>query len=252
MSNASGGSIAGPVWARIMSRIYQNRRMPAAWAPPGGVVSAQVDRRTGMAMDASCPGSGQPYTEYFIHSAPVRQACYPPAQYPQMAGDSLWRDEEAGAWAYQDTLGMGTVGGAGTVSGAGTVGGTGTDLEQRGVHWPELEAQRRRQAAGGAPPAPLPGSVEDPYGTTPPPPRVTGGTRRPPPVEPAPPPPAEPPVASDGQGGGDAGGSRRRPRVIGTPVGGDASSGGGSGSSGGESGTGGSPPPAPPDSSGPV
>ncbi|HEX8830596.1 MAG TPA: PBP1A family penicillin-binding protein, partial [Longimicrobium sp.] len=68
VNNASGGSIAAPVWARIMNRIYQKRRMPAAWQPPGGVVTAQVDRRTGLAMDASCPGSGQAYTEYFIHS----------------------------------------------------------------------------------------------------------------------------------------------------------------------------------------
>ncbi|HEX9939031.1 MAG TPA: PBP1A family penicillin-binding protein [Longimicrobium sp.] len=219
VNNASGGSIAAPVWARIMSRIYQKRRLPAEWAPPGGVVTAQVDRRTGLAMDANCPGSGQTYTEYFIGSAPLRQACYPAAQYPNVAmGDSAWKDEEAGAWAYTDTVGM-------------------SDLEQRGIQWPELEAERRRRAAGGAPPEPLPGQVEEePYTTTPPlvgsgtpPPSTRGNTGRrrttPLPGEPVAggetPEPAEP---------------RREPRVIGTPVGGEGTGTGTTGS--------GTPPPA--------
>ncbi|HEX8245513.1 MAG TPA: PBP1A family penicillin-binding protein, partial [Longimicrobium sp.] len=46
--NASGGTIAAPVWARIMNRIYQHRRMPAAWPVPAGVITEQVDRRTGL------------------------------------------------------------------------------------------------------------------------------------------------------------------------------------------------------------
>jgi len=228
VANASGGSIAAPVWARIMNRIYQKRRMPAAWAPPGGVVEAQVDRRTGLAMDASCPGSGEAYTEYFIHTAPMRQTCYPAAPYPPVAMDSAWVDDEAGAYAYRDTVGM-------------------SDLEARGIKWPELEAQRRRQAAGAPPPEPLPGSVEDPYATAPvgsgsvsTPPRTGETTRRR-----RTPPPAEPPVASDGQDGGAA--PRRQPRVIGEPVGGGSSS---SGGSTGTDGTSGSPPPAPADTSG--
>ncbi|HET7462112.1 MAG TPA: PBP1A family penicillin-binding protein [Longimicrobium sp.] len=216
VANASGGSIAAPVWARIMNRIYQKRRMPAAWTPPGGVVEAQVDRRTGLAMDASCPGSGQAYTEYFIHSAPMRQACYPAAPYPQVAMDSAWVDDEAGAYAYQDTVGT-------------------TDLEARGIKWPELEAQRRRQAAGAPPPEPLPGSVEDPYATAP----VGSGSVQPPPTGETTrrrrtPPPAEPPAASGGQDGQP----RREPRVIGEPVGGS--------SSGGTGGQPVSPPPPPP------
>ncbi|HET7233830.1 MAG TPA: PBP1A family penicillin-binding protein [Longimicrobium sp.] len=236
VNNASGGSIAAPVWARIMNRIYQKRRMPAAWQPPGGVVTAQVDRRTGLAMDASCPGSGQAYTEYFIHSAPVRQSCYPAAPYPQVAGDSAWADEEAGAYAYQDTVGM-------------------TDLEARGVKWPELEAQRRRQAAGAPPPEPLPGSVEDPYtppppvgsGTVPPPSRTQTPRRRTPPPVTAP--PAEPPVAS-GQDDGTSSG--RPPKVLGEPVGGASGTGGSSGNSGGTGGgsSSGGGTTAPPDSTG--
>ena len=132
-----------------MNAVYRGRRMPAAWSPPGGVVTAQVDRRTGMAVDASCPGSGSLYTEYFIHRMPPAQTCYPTAAYPAMVmGDTAWHDDEAGAWSYMDTVGT-------------------TDLQRRGIDWPELEEKRRREAAGAAPRTPLPGNVEDPYGTAP-------------------------------------------------------------------------------------
>ena len=193
VANASGGTLAAPVWARIMNAVYRGRRMPAAWSPPGGVVTAQVDRRSGMAVDASCPGSGDLYTEYFIHRMPPAQICYPTAAYPAMVmGDTAWQDDEGGAWSYVDTAGT-------------------TDLQRRGIDWPELEEKRRREAAGTAPRTPLPGNVEDPYGTAP---RLS-----PPPAPPPPrlgPPPGEPPAAGDGRT--RDGGGRRQPRVIGQPV----------------------------------
>ncbi len=191
--NASGGTLAAPVWARIMNAAYRGRRMPAGWSAPGGVVTAQVDRRTGMAVDASCPGSGSLYTEYFIHRLPPAQICYPTAAYPSMAmGDTAWRDDEAGAWAYLDTVGT-------------------TDLQRRGIDWPELEEKRRREARGAPPPAPLPGSVEDPYddAARPLPPPPTASRPRPRPA----------PVASDGRDESrDGSTGRRQPRVIGRPV----------------------------------
>jgi penicillin-binding protein 1A len=196
--NASGGTLAAPVWARIMSAAYRGRRMPAAWSPPGGVVTAQIDRKTGLAVDASCPGSGGLYTEYFIHRLPPAQVCYPTAAYPPMVmGDTAWHDDEGGAWSYVDTVGT-------------------TDLQRRGIDWPELEEKRRREAAGAPPSAPLPGSVEDPYGTQPLPPPS------PPPARPRPrlgSQPTEPPVAGDGRSRDRDGGSTpRQPRVIGQPV----------------------------------
>ncbi|HEV7590736.1 MAG TPA: PBP1A family penicillin-binding protein [Longimicrobium sp.] len=211
LANASGGTLAAPVWARIMNAVYRGRRMPAAWSPPGGVVTAQVDRRSGMAVDASCPGSGALYTEYFIHRMPPAQMCYPNAAYPSMAmGDTAWHDDEAGAWSYVDTVGT-------------------SDLERRGITWPALEEKRRREATGAPPPPPLPGNVEDPYGTAP----RGGMSPSPPPAPPPPrlgPPPGEPPVAGGGR-------TPRRPRVIGQPV--DGSTDGGS-----------APPPVKPDTAG--
>ena len=205
VANASGGTLAAPVWARIMNAVYRGRRMPAPWSPPGGVVTAQVDRRTGMARDASCPGSGDVYTEYFIHRMPPAQICYPTAAYPSMTmGDTGWIDDEGGAWSVDDTTGM-------------------TDLQRRGIDWPELEEKRRREGAAAPPPRPLPGSVEDPYGTAPSPP--------PAPTSPQPrirarlgPPPSEAPVAGDGRDGGRTGSDgSRQPRVIGRPVDGSTS-----------------------------
>ena len=212
--NATGGTLAAPVWARIMSAVYQHRRMPPAWGQPGGVLTAQVDRRTGLAVDATCPGSGQAYTEYFIHRLPPSQVCYPSA--PMVMMDSVWRDDEGGAWSYTDTTGM-------------------TDLQQRGIDWPELEEKRRREAAGAPPPAPLPGSVEDPYGTSATAGRDAGsaGSTTRPRVQTSIPPRD---ASTDGQRAGD--GTRRAPRVIGRPA--DGSGGG----------TAPPPPPSPPDSAG--
>jgi hypothetical protein len=151
------------------------------------VVTAQVDRRTGMAVDASCPGGGGLYTEYFIHRLPPAQMCYPTAPYPMAMGDSAWQDDEGGAWSYVDTVGS-------------------SDLQRRGITWPALEEKRRREAAGAPPPPPLPGDVEDPYGTTRP--RARLG-----------PPPTEPPPAGGERGReGEGTSTPRRPRVIGQPV----------------------------------
>ena len=64
-----------------MRRVYAGRSAPAPWAPPGGVVTAEVDRVTGLAVDGTCPASGPTYTEYFVGSPPARETCYPAGAY---------------------------------------------------------------------------------------------------------------------------------------------------------------------------
>ena len=186
---ASGGTLAAPVWGRIMRRVYARRRAPLEWAPPRGVVTETVDRATGLAVMEGCPARGPTYTEYFVDSRPAAEPCNLAGVYPPMAMDTAWRDEEWGSTDIQlppvegydpDTVGM-------------------TDLERRGVNWPELEAQRR---AGERPRTPEPGRVEtypDPLPPAAPPPAPR--TRRTPTrTEEAP--PREP----------------RRPRVLGDPA----------------------------------
>jgi penicillin-binding protein 1A len=189
---ASGGTLAAPVWGRIMSRVYASRRAPLEWAPPSGVVTETVDRATGLAVADGCAARGPTYTEYFVNSRPAAQPCgaYPGAL-PPLAGDTVWVDEESGTIAVlpppegydPDTVGL-------------------SDLEARGIDWPELEAQRR---AGRRPPVPEPGRVEPlPGEPLPPPPPPAPRPRRTPRVEGPPPPAPEEP--------------RRRPRVLGDPV----------------------------------
>ena len=62
---AAGGSLAAPIWGAMMSRYYAGRAAPAQWVPPMGLVTAELDRLTGMLADASTPTERR-YTEYFV------------------------------------------------------------------------------------------------------------------------------------------------------------------------------------------
>ncbi|MEO8337508.1 MAG: PBP1A family penicillin-binding protein [bacterium] len=62
---AAGGSLAAPIWGAMMARYYAGRPASAAWTPPAGLVTAELDRVTGLLADAATP-SERRYTEYFI------------------------------------------------------------------------------------------------------------------------------------------------------------------------------------------
>ncbi len=71
-SGAAGGSLAAPVFGRMMSRYYASgagqsslERSEARWAPPLGVISGEVDRVTGQLATAATPANRR-YTEYFV------------------------------------------------------------------------------------------------------------------------------------------------------------------------------------------
>ena len=64
MPGAGGGGLAAPIWAEMVARWYQSRP-PAQWAEPGGLVVAELDRRTGELADTYTPAEVR-YTEYFI------------------------------------------------------------------------------------------------------------------------------------------------------------------------------------------
>jgi penicillin-binding protein 1A len=182
VSGASGGTLAAPVWGRVMSRVYQGREMPAAWSPPSGVTTAEVERETGAVVDASCPARGPTYTEYFIRSAPPRQYCQPLPSYAGTYGDTLWGDEEWGDLSDIPT----------------------TDTTP-GIDWPELEELRRRARGESADTnARLRGEPIDTTRPTPPP-ADTASRPEPPPAEPEPEPTPEPrllgtPVGQDSDG----------------------------------------------------
>ena len=189
---ASGGTLAAPVWGRIMARIG---RGGGDFPMPRGVVTEEVDRATGYVVDPGCPPQGETYTEYFVHVRPPRPVCYPGTAWPAMAFDSFFFDEETGAYSSEwerydpDTVGTG-------------------DLRGRGIDWPELEERRRR---GDTPTAPLPGDVDTRT------PRDTAFRARPPPRprdEPVPrPPPRDEPDEPEQRDE-----PRREPRLLGEPV----------------------------------
>jgi penicillin-binding protein 1A len=65
-SGAAGGSLAAPVWGRLMSKYYASHAShDKSWEPPTGVITAELDRATGQLATATTPPDRR-YTEYFI------------------------------------------------------------------------------------------------------------------------------------------------------------------------------------------
>ena len=62
----AGGSLAAPIWGAMMAKYYENRPVSSsAWTPPLGLVTAELDRTTGLLADAMTPAERR-YTEYFL------------------------------------------------------------------------------------------------------------------------------------------------------------------------------------------
>jgi penicillin-binding protein 1A len=67
---AAGGSLAAPVWGKMVARYYASKpdlvaRAAEQWIPPVGVIYGDFDRTTGqLATDQTPPD--QRYTEYFV------------------------------------------------------------------------------------------------------------------------------------------------------------------------------------------
>jgi penicillin-binding protein 1A len=62
---AQGGTLAAPIWGAMMARYYAGRPAPAPWVPPVGMLTAELDRTTGLLADAATPAA-QRYTEFFV------------------------------------------------------------------------------------------------------------------------------------------------------------------------------------------
>lgn len=65
-AGAAGGSLAAPIWGRMMSRYYALTGRPAdSWLPPLGVIPGELDRVTGELANEETPPDRR-YTEYFV------------------------------------------------------------------------------------------------------------------------------------------------------------------------------------------
>lgn len=74
MHGAGGGSLAAPIWGRVMADYYRNRPAPAAWQPPIDVVRMEIDSQTGYAATASCPIEDLE-EEWFIRGTEPHEYC---------------------------------------------------------------------------------------------------------------------------------------------------------------------------------
>jgi membrane peptidoglycan carboxypeptidase len=94
---ATGGTLAAPVWGRIMRQAPSGR---GEWRQPAGVVTAEVERGTGRVVSEHCPASGPTYTEFFVRVRPAGTLCPSPhaadgIEWPEL--EELRRERENGA-----------------------------------------------------------------------------------------------------------------------------------------------------------
>ena len=61
---AAGGTLAAPIFGRMIAAYYANRGT-TEWSPPAGLIAADLDRVTGQLADSTTPPDRR-YTEYFL------------------------------------------------------------------------------------------------------------------------------------------------------------------------------------------
>ena len=61
---AAGGTLAAPIFGKMMAEYYGSRTT-SEWAPPQGLIAAQLDRTTGELADSTTPPDRR-YVEYFL------------------------------------------------------------------------------------------------------------------------------------------------------------------------------------------
>jgi len=76
---AAGGSLAAPVWGKMMARYYSTtangralERSASRWVAPVGVISGELDRMTGQLATLATPADRR-YTEYFVEGTEPEQ-----------------------------------------------------------------------------------------------------------------------------------------------------------------------------------
>src|SRR6202008_3436975 len=74
LAGATGGTLAVPVWARVMRRAYLGRKPPEPWKRPAGVVQRRMSG--GSILSADCPWEGT--VDYFAARFAPAPACPTP------------------------------------------------------------------------------------------------------------------------------------------------------------------------------
>ena len=85
---AGGGTYAAPIFGQMIAKYYEGRAV-GTWAPPAGLVSAELDRATGLLADAFTPEERR-YVEYFLEGTEpieLRPTPWMIFQYGPLGGD---------------------------------------------------------------------------------------------------------------------------------------------------------------------
>lgn len=73
-AGAGGGSVAAPIWGRIMADHYRSRPTPAPWSRPWELNLVRIDRETGGLATSSCPPE-HVVEEWFIPGTEPTRYC---------------------------------------------------------------------------------------------------------------------------------------------------------------------------------
>ena len=90
VGNAGGGTLAAPVWAGLMNRVYAERPAPAGWMPPDGLVALGIDRESGLLATDDCPYE-QVRIEYFLPGTEPTEYCPLHGGTVERFFERLWR-----------------------------------------------------------------------------------------------------------------------------------------------------------------
>jgi penicillin-binding protein 1A len=77
LPGATGGTLAVPVWARVMRRFYLGRKPPKEWEKPPQVVARRVSG--GHVLSADCPYGGE--IDYFAAKFAPEPSCPEPVSH---------------------------------------------------------------------------------------------------------------------------------------------------------------------------
>lgn len=72
-ANAQGGSLAAPAWEAFMKEIYRRKPQPPDWPRPDGVVTREIDSKTGRLANSRCMDAV--VTEFFIQGSEPFRTC---------------------------------------------------------------------------------------------------------------------------------------------------------------------------------
>jgi len=74
LPNASGGTLAAPIWGEFVANAYRNRAPADDWSPPESLEQLQIDAATGFKATSNCPPE-EVRTEYFLPGTEPREYC---------------------------------------------------------------------------------------------------------------------------------------------------------------------------------